>query len=88
MAKHWLLMTASLFVLAGCGPKYRVEFQNESMITYRYDQTRTSITTVQHHAQEYCAKYGKDAVAQTLFFGDSGTDISFKCTMRGLPLDS
>ena len=83
MAKRWLLMTASLFVLAGCGPRYKVEFQSESSITYWYDQTRQSFVAVQHHAQEYCGKNGRDAVPQAIFDGYSGTDISFICRARG-----
>ena len=83
MARRWMLLTASLFVLVGCGPGYRVAFQSEFSITYWYAPGRQSIVTVQHHAQEYCGQYGKDAVPQAFFDGYSGNDISFICTTSG-----
>jgi len=85
MEKRWLLITASLFVLAGCGrgPGYQVQFQSQSSITYWYDPARQSIVTVQRHAQAYCGQYGQDAVPQAFFDGYSGNDVSFICKTPG-----
>jgi hypothetical protein len=84
MAMRSMLLTASLFVLAGCGPGYKVEFQSQSSITYWYDPARQSMGTVQHHAQEYCSQYGKDALPQASS-GDAftGISISFVCKTPG-----
>lgn len=76
--------TLALLGLAGCGPGYKVEFQNSSSITYWYDPARQSMGSVQNRAQEHCDQFGKDALPQASS-GDrfTGISMSFICRPRG-----
>ena len=81
---YWILFPAIPFVLAACGPGYKVEFQSQSSITYWYDPARQSMGSAQHRAQEHCNQYGKDALPQASS-GDAftGISMSFVCRARG-----
>lgn len=82
MFARWLVTVIALG-LAGCGPGYQVEFQNQASITYWYDPARQTMGRVQNLAQEHCSQYGKDALPQAES-GDrfAGKSVSFVCRPR------
>ena len=72
-----------IVLVAGCGPGYQVEFQNDNSITYWYDPARQSMGSVQGLAQQHCARSGRDALPQASTGGAlNGISMSFVCTPR------
>lgn len=62
--------------LAGCAPlggaAYEVKFASSSSVTIAYNPSLTDDDTVQDVAQQTCALYGKDALAQATFHRQPG----------------